>query len=43
MSLAAIMLEQLAIARSIVEDGAEIIPAWRITTPKGHLLGAHKI
>jgi hypothetical protein len=38
MSLAAIMLEQLAFARSIVEDGAEVIPAWRITTPDGSYL-----
>jgi hypothetical protein len=38
MSLAAIMLDQLAIARRIVEDGAEVIPAWRITTPKGSFL-----
>jgi hypothetical protein len=38
LSLAAIMLEQLAIARHIVEDGAEIIPAWRIATPAGSFL-----
>ena len=38
MSLTAIMLEQLAMARSIVEDGAEVIPAWRITTPDGSYL-----
>jgi hypothetical protein len=38
MSLAAIMLEQLAVARLIVEDGADVIPAWRITTPDGSFL-----
>jgi hypothetical protein len=38
MSLTAIMLEQLAVARHIVEDGAEVIPAWRITTPGGSFL-----
>jgi hypothetical protein len=38
LSLAAIMLEQLAMARSIVEDGADVIPAWRITTPDGSYL-----
>jgi hypothetical protein len=38
MSLTAIMLKQLAMARSIVEDGAEVIPAWRITTPDGSYL-----
>jgi len=29
------MLEQLAIARSIVTDGHENVPAWRIETPGG--------
>jgi hypothetical protein len=38
LSLHDIMLEQLAMARSIVEDGAEVIPAWRITTPAGSFL-----
>lgn len=38
MSLAAIMLEQLAIARRIIEDGHELAPAWRITTPEGSFL-----
>ena len=38
MSLPDIMLDQLAIARRIVEDGAEIIPTWRITTPEGAFL-----
>jgi hypothetical protein len=37
-SLPDIMLKQLAMARSIVEDGAEVIPAWRITTPDGSYL-----
>jgi hypothetical protein len=38
MSLAAIMLEQLAVARRIVEDGCEVVPAWRVTTPEGTFL-----
>jgi hypothetical protein len=38
MPLATIMLEQLAVARLIVEDGAEVIPTWRITTPGGSYL-----
>jgi hypothetical protein len=38
LSLPDIMLEQLAAARRIVEDGAEVIPAWRITTPAGSFL-----
>jgi hypothetical protein len=38
MSLVDIMLDQLAVARHIVEDGAEVIPAWRITTPEGSYL-----
>jgi hypothetical protein len=38
LSLPDIMLEQLSVARSIVEDGAEVIPAWRITAPDGSYL-----
>ncbi len=38
MSLADLMLDQLAIARRIVEDGDEVVPAWRITTPDGSFL-----
>jgi len=38
MSLATLMLEQLAVARHIVEDGNEIVPTWRINTPEGNLL-----
>jgi hypothetical protein len=38
MSLATIMHEQLAIARRIVEDGHEVVPAWRISTPEGAFL-----
>ena len=38
MSLATIMLDQLAVARRIVEDGKEMVPAWRITTPEGTFL-----
>ena len=32
------MLEQLAVGRRIVEDGEEVVPAWRITTPEGTFL-----
>jgi hypothetical protein len=38
MSLATIMLEQLAVARRILEDGQEVVPAWRIETPEGVFL-----
>ena len=38
MSLADFMLDQLAIARRIVEDGDEVVPAWRIETPEGAFL-----
>jgi hypothetical protein len=35
MSLATIMLDQLAIARRVVEGGHEVVPAWRIETHEG--------
>ena len=35
MSLADIMLDQLAIARRVVEDAEEVVPTWRIMTPEG--------
>ena len=38
MSLATLMFEQLAVARRIIEDGEEVVPAWRITTPEGAFL-----
>jgi hypothetical protein len=38
MSLATLMLEQLAISRRIIEDGQEVVPACRITTPDGNYL-----
>ena len=38
MSLASLMLEQLAVARRLIEDGQEVVPAWRITTPDGAFL-----
>jgi hypothetical protein len=38
MPLVDIMLDQLAAARRIVEDGADVIPSWRITTPEGSFL-----
>ena len=37
MSLSEIMLEQLGVAHAIVEDGHEVVPAWRIGTPEGGL------
>jgi hypothetical protein len=38
MSLATLMLEQLAVARRIVENGEHVVPAWRIETPDGIFL-----
>ena len=38
MSLATLMLEQLAVARRIVENGEQVVPAWRIETPDGGFL-----
>jgi hypothetical protein len=38
MSLIDIMIDQIDTARTIVEDGAEVIPAWRINTPEGAYL-----
>ena len=38
MALVDLMLDQLATARRIVEDGAEVVPAWLITTPEGPFL-----
>jgi hypothetical protein len=38
MSLATLMLDQLAVARRIIEDGQEVVPAWRIETPDGVFL-----
>jgi hypothetical protein len=38
MSLATIMLDQLAVARRVIADGHEMIPAWRIGTPEGAFL-----
>ena len=38
MSLATIMLAQLAVARRIIEDGQELVPVWRIQTPGGVFL-----
>ena len=32
------MLEQLAAARRVVEDGDEMVPAWRIATAQGNFL-----
>ena len=29
------MLEQLSVARRIVTDGHEVVPAWRIESPHG--------
>jgi hypothetical protein len=38
MPLIDILIEQTSAARAIVEDGAEVIPAWRINTPEGSYL-----
>ncbi len=38
MSLASMMLDQLAVARRIVEDDKEMTPAWRIETIEGAFL-----
>ena len=38
MSLATIMLDQLAVARRILENGDEMTPAWRIETTEGVFL-----
>ena len=38
MSLATIMLDQLAVARRILENGEEMTPAWRIETTEGVFL-----
>lgn len=38
MSLATLMLEQLGVARRIVENGHELLPTWRIETPEGTFL-----
>jgi hypothetical protein len=32
------MLDQLAVARRIIEDGHAVVPAWRIETPEGAFL-----
>jgi hypothetical protein len=38
MSLTALMIEQIGSARPFVEDGAEVVPVWRINTPEGSYL-----
>ena len=38
MSLATIMLDQLSIARQVVEGGQEVLPRWRITSSEGNFL-----
>lgn len=38
MSLATIMLDQLTVARRIIADGQEVLPAWRISSPEGDFL-----
>ena len=35
MSIRDVMLEQLSVARRIVSNGHEVVPAWRIETPHG--------
>jgi hypothetical protein len=38
MALTDIMLEQLSIARRLIEAGENVVPAWRIQTPDGSFL-----
>ena len=38
MSLTALIIEQIGAARTIVQDGAEVVPVWRINTPEGSYL-----
>ena len=38
MSLATIMLDQIAVARQVVEGGQEVLPRWRITSGDGNFL-----
>jgi hypothetical protein len=38
MTLATLMLDQLAVARRIIEDGQEVMPTWRIVTLEGTFL-----
>jgi hypothetical protein len=38
MSLIDIMIDQIGTTRTIIEDGAEVIPVWRINTPEGSYL-----
>jgi hypothetical protein len=38
MSLVDIMIDQLGAARKHLEDGQEVLPAWRISTPEGAFL-----
>ena len=38
MALTDIMLEQLAVARGIVQGGQVVVPVWRIATPEGEFL-----
>ena len=33
-----IMIDEIGDARTIVEGGAEVVPAWRITMPEGTYL-----
>jgi len=38
MSLVDIMISQMSTTRSIIEDGGEVVPVWRIATPEGSYL-----
>jgi hypothetical protein len=38
MDLTGLMLDQLATARSVLENGDELVPAWRIATPEATYL-----
>jgi hypothetical protein len=38
MSLVAVMINHMSTARAIVEDGGDLVPAWRVATPEGSYL-----
>jgi len=38
MCLIDIMIDQMSTTRGIIEDGGEVVPVWRVTTPQGSYL-----
>jgi hypothetical protein len=34
MSLVDIMIDQMSTIRSVIEEGGEVVPVWRIATPE---------